>query len=331
MHHVVDGPDGAMSNNIGSGPNLGRLTVATQLEPGHPLRIVKFVSYGWSSERSAPALRDQADGRLASAERRGWDGLAADQEAFLKAFWDRADVELEGDAEIQQAIRFAMFHVLQAAARAEQRAIPAKGLTGPGYDGHTFWDSETFVLRALTYMSPNAVRDALAWRQSILPIARDRARVLGLAGAAFPWRTIRGQESSGYWPASTAAFHINADIAEAVRRYLAATNDREFERDIATELVVETARLWRSLGHHDDDGKFRIDGVTGPDEYTALADNNVYTNLMAAQNMVQAADLCVRHPTRADDLDVHQEEIASWRDAAATVAAPPAVDLGAMA
>ena len=147
----------------------------------------------------------------------------------------------------------------------------------------------------LSYLAPEAAADALRWRQSILPLAYERAEQLGLAGAAFPWRTIRGQECSGYWPAGTAAFHINADIADAVRRYVAATGDAEFEREVGLELLVETARLWRSLGHHDSAGSFRIDGVTGPDEYTAIVDNNVYTNLMAQQNLRVAADTAAKH------------------------------------
>src|SRR5213079_3069735 len=166
-------------------------------------------------------------------------------------------VEIDGDAELQQAVRFSLFHTLQAGARAEQRAIAAKGLTGPGYDGHAFWDTETFVLPVLTYTVPRAARDALRWRHRTLDLAQQRASLLGLAGAAFPWRTIRGQECSGYWPAGVAAFHINADIAHAVERYRTASADEEFEREAGLELLVETARLWRSLGHHDPAGGFR--------------------------------------------------------------------------
>src|SRR5207302_21825 len=217
---------------------------ATRLEPGKSLKLHKMVAYGWSSERSAPALRDQVDGALASAKWHGWDAICADQKAYLDDFWGRADVEMEGDGELQQALRFAMFHVLQSAARAEGRAVPAKGLTGPGYDGHTFWDAESFVLRALTYTTPSAVRDALTWRQSILPLARDRARVLGLGG------------------------------------------------------------------------------VTGPDEYSALEDNNVYTSLMAQRNMQAAADAVERHSIQAAKLGAGAEEAASWRDAAASMHIP---------
>ena len=133
---------------------------------------------------------------------------------------------MDGDEDLQQAARFALFHILQAGARGERRPIAAKGLTGPGYDGHTFWDTETFVLPVLTCTAPRAARDALGWRHATLAAARERARQLGLAGATFPWRTITGAECSGYWPAGTAAFHINADIADAVFRYLAATGDR---------------------------------------------------------------------------------------------------------
>jgi len=321
MDHVVDGPEKTQVH-AECAEDLGRLTIATRLQPGQSLKVHKMLAYGWSSERSAPALRDQVDGALASARWHGWDAICADQKAYLDDFWGRADVEVEGDGELQQAVRFAMFHVLQSAARAEGRAVPAKGLTGPGYDGHTFWDAETFVLRALTYTTPSAVRDALIWRYSTLPLARERARVLGLGGATFPWRTIRGEECSGYWPAGTAAFHINADIADACVRYRSATEDESFELEAGLEILVETARLWRVLGHHDLEGRFRIDGVTGPDEYSALGDNNVYTNLMAQRNMRAAADAVERHPTHAARLGAGAEEAASWRDAAAAMHVP---------
>jgi alpha,alpha-trehalose phosphorylase len=321
MDHVIYGPEGTVTSTE-SGPDLGRLTVSTELQPGETLRIVKFLGYGWSSQRSLPSLRDQVHLALASARRTGWEGLRKDQREYLADVWGRADIELDGDAALQQAVRFALFHVVQAAARAELRAIPAKGLTGSGYDGHTFWDMDAYTLPVLTYVSPDAARDALLWRHATLDMAEARARELGLKGVTFPWRTIRGQECSGYWPAGTAAFHINGDVADAVRRYLFATGDEEFAQGPGIELLVSTARLWRSLGHHDAQGGFRIDRVTGPDEYTALVDNNVYTNLMAARNMVEAATLALRHPRRAEELGVNEEEIASWRDAAAAIVVP---------
>jgi alpha,alpha-trehalose phosphorylase len=326
MDHLVDGPEDTVTA-VECHTDLARVTVATDLEPGQQLRIVKFLGYGWSSRRSLPAIRDQVDAALAAALHTGWDGLVAEQREYLDDFWASADVEIGGDPALQQAIRFALFHVLQSAARSEGRAIPAKGLTGRGYDGHSFWDMETYTLPVLTYVAPSAARDALLWRHSTLDRARARASELSLEGAAFPWRTISGHECSGYWPAGTAAFHINADIADATRRYLAATEDETFEQGPALDLLVETARLWRSLGHHDSQGGFRIDGVTGPDEYTALADNNVYTNVMARRNLREAAALASRHPRAAARLGVDEEETAAWRDAADAIVLPYDDDL----
>ena len=321
MDHRIDGPPDT-ATTIASRPDLARLTVTATAAPGASLRVTKFVGYGWSGARTVPALRDQVAAALAGAVHTGWDGLLQEQRTYLDRFWADADIEIDGDAELQQAVRFASFHTLQAGARGERRPIPAKGLTGPGYDGHTFWDTEAFVLPLLTYHRPRSVSDALRWRHETLDLARDRARSLGLRGAAFPWRTIAGQECSGYWPAGTAAFHINAAIANAVERYQMITEDEAFEREAGVELLVETARLWRSLGHHDAAGQFRIDGVTGPDEYSAAADNNVYTNLMAARNLRAAADAVGRHSDVAKRLAVDAEEAASWRDAADAVFIP---------
>jgi alpha,alpha-trehalose phosphorylase len=259
---------------------------------------------------------------MVAAKERGWEGLCDDQREYLEDFWRRADVEIDGDAEIQQAARFSLFHVIQAGARNERRAIAAKGLTGNGYDGHAFWDSETFVLKVLSFTAPEAVREALRWRHGTLPMAKDRAALLRLKGAAFPWRTITGAECSSYWPAGTAAFHVTADISDAVLRYVHATGDSEFARTRGLDLLVESSRLWLSLGHYDIKGKFRLDGVTGPDEYSAVADNNIYTNLMVEQNLRAAADVAERHPAEAATLGVDEAEIASWRAAAAVMTIP---------
>jgi alpha,alpha-trehalose phosphorylase len=321
MSHEITGPE-KMAIRTEAYTDLARTTVAAEVAPGGQLHIVKYFAYGWSSQRSRPALVDQVGGALSAAQLTGFQGLLDEQRAYLDEFWDGADVEVEGDAEIQQAVRFALFHVLQSGARAEYRPIAAKGLTGTGYDGHTFWDTETFVLPVLMYTHPSAASDALRWRHMVLAEAKSHAADLGLAGSAFPWRTIRGQECSGYWPAGTAAFHINADIADAVIRYVDATEDAKFEKEVGLELLVETARLWRSLGQHDPMGNFRIEGVTGPDEYSAVKDNNVYTNLMAQRNLAAAADWTGRLPDEAENLGVSSEEAASWRDAATAMYIP---------
>jgi len=327
MDHRVDGPPDTQTT-IRSDPDLARLTITATAAPGSPLTVTKFLGYGWSGERTVPALGDQVVAALAGATRIGWEGLLQQQRAFLDGIWENADIEIDGDAELQQAVHFAEFHILQASARGEQRLIPAKGLTGPGYDGHTFWDTEAFVLPPLLLTYPPSVADALRWRHRTLDLARDRARSLGLRGAAFPWRTIHGEECSGYWPAGAAAFHVNAAIADAVERYLLVTEDEAFAREAGVELLVETARLWRSLGHHDGAGQFRIDGVTGPDEYSAIADNNVYTNLMAARNLRAAADAIEGRPELGRRLGVGSEEVAGWRDAAEAMFIPYDETLG---
>ncbi|WP_434742637.1 glycoside hydrolase family 65 protein [Micromonospora sp. SH-82] len=321
MAHEVTGPEHTTVDSEGY-EDWVRTTIGCVLAPGQKLRVVKYLAYGWSSRRSLPALRDQVGAALAAARLDGWDGLRRAQREHLDEFWDAADVRVEGDPEVQQAVRFGLFHVLQAGARAERRPISAKGLTGPGYDGHAFWDTEMFVLPVLTYTQPHAVRDALYWRHSTLDQAQDRARTLNLRGAAFPWRTIEGAESSAYWPAGTAAFHIAADVADAVRRYVQATGDTQLEREIGLELLVETARLWRSLGHHDRHGRYHIDGVTGPDEYTAVKNDNIYTNLMAQRNLLTAAEVAMRLRDEALDLGVTEEEAAAWRDAAHSMTIP---------
>jgi alpha,alpha-trehalose phosphorylase len=327
MGHEIDGPDDTVFHSE-AWEDLGRTTITATPAPGDPLTITKYVTYGWSARRSLPAVRDQVSAALAEATHTGWDELAAAQRAYLDDFWERADVELDGDAELQQAVRFGLFHTVQASARGEGRAIPAKGLTGPGYDGHTFWDTEAYVLPLLCYAVPKAAAEALGWRLRTIDKARERAAELGLKGAAFPWRTISGAECGAYWPAGTAAFHINADIAQAVARYCDINVDPDFEQGVGLPLLVETARLWRSLGHHDAHGAFRIDGVTGPDEYSAVADNNVYTNLLAQKNLRAAADFAERYGDAAEALKVDHEEIASWRDAAEAMTIPYDEELG---
>ena len=316
MDHDVEVP-GRVEVRTEASDDLARTTVICGLRPGQQLRIVKYLAYGWSSLRSRPALRDQVAAAIAGARYTGWQGLVDLQRECLDVFWDCADVEVEGDPDCQQAVRFGLFHVLQASARAERRAIPGKGLTGTGYDGHAFWDTEGFVLPVLTYTASTAAADALRWRASTLDLARDRAALLDLAGAAFPWRTIHGEECSAYWPAGTAAWHVNADIAMAFERYRVVTGDDSLEVECGLAVLVETARLWCSLGHHDRHGVWHLDGVTGPDEYTADR---------AGQRLHQpdgGRTTCRSPPTRANatpklasEMGVTTEETAAWRDAA---------------
>jgi len=309
-------------------PDHARFTVRAKLEPGESVTLTKLVAYAWSDTRELPALRDELAGALTVARHEGFDGLLASQRAILDGFWECADVEVDGDDELQQAVRFALFQMLQATARAEGRAIAGKALTGTGYEGHAFWDTETFVLQVMTAVRPEVTRHALGWRHATLPAARERAATLDLKGAAFPWRTITGPECSGYWPAGTAAFHVNADVADAVLRYVDATGDEGFAREAGVELLVESARLWCSLAHWGRDERFHVFGVTGPDEYSALGDDNVYTNLMLQRNLRGAARWVRRYPEAAEPLEVTLDEVAAWEQAADAVCIPYDDELG---
>jgi alpha,alpha-trehalose phosphorylase len=329
--HRLEGPAG-LAVHVDSDEDWARLVATARLAPGEEITLVKLLAYAWSAERSHTAVRDEVSATLTTARHAGWEGLLAGQREYLDAFWADADVEIEGEgelaAELQQAVRYALWHLLQATARAEGRAIAGKGLTGTGYEGHAFWDTEAFVLQVMTALRPEVTRQALGWRHSTLDEARARARELDLRGAAFPWRTIAGEECSGYWPAGMAALHVNADIADAVVRYVGATGDQEFARTTGLDLLVETARLWASFGLHGRDGRFHLHGVTGPDEYSALADDNVYTNLMAQQNLLCAAQWAREFPAEAERLGVDGAESDGWEAAARAMAVPHDEELG---
>ncbi|WP_432509017.1 glycoside hydrolase family 65 protein [Kineococcus auxinigenes] len=303
-------------------------TAHVRLEPGQELRVVKVAALGWAPQDTRHELLPKLRTALEAGLRDGFEHLAAQQRAVLDEFWEHADVRVDGDEQLQQAVRFALFHVLQAAAQATDRGIPAKGLTGTGYDGHTFWDTEVFVMPMLNHVWPQAAAEALRWRHAMLPAAKERAAELGLAGATFPWRTITGRESSGYWPAGTAAVHLNADISDAAVRYVHATGDDDLARDVVTDVVVETARSWVVLGREDAQGRFHVDGVTGPDEYSALVDDNAYTNLMAQANLRAAVEFTGRFPERADALGVTGEEVRRWTQLADAVHVPRDPDTG---
>ena len=202
-------------------------------------------------------------------------------------FWRRSDVRLEGAPDLQQAVRFNLFQLLQATARGEGLGVPAKGVTGHGYEGHYFWDTEVYVLPFLIHTNPEWARQALDFRVGMLGAARRRAQEVGHTGALYPWRTINGEEASAWYAAGTAQYHINADIAYAMHQYNRVTGDLGFLLDQGAEVLVETARFWMRLGFFSErrDGRFCIHSVTGPDEYTTVVDNNAYTNLMAKQNL----------------------------------------------
>jgi len=280
--------------------DFGQVAFAINAQPNCPIHLTKYIVYHTSQTASAEELCGRAEWTMDRIINQGFQELLASQEQYMDDFWHRSDVRVRdvredrtkrSTVEIQQAIRFNLFHILQASARAEDAGVPAKGLTGQAYEGHYFWDTEIYVLPFLTYTSPRIAKNLLSFRYKMLPQARARAKQLGHRGAMFPWRTISGEEASAYYAAGTAQYHINADIMYALRKYVQATGDEAFLRDCGAEMLVETARLWLDLGFYSDTkgGKFCINSVTGPDEYNTVVNNNAYTNLMARENLRYAA------------------------------------------
>jgi alpha,alpha-trehalose phosphorylase len=279
--------------------DVGKVVFSIEAHEGLPIKITKFMAYHDAPGLSIDELSDSVHQTLDQARDNGFEALIAGQRQCLDDFWDRSDVGLDGDpdhsnhraGELQQALRFNLFQIYQASVRVGQWGIPAKGLTGQAYDGNYFWDTETYVLPFLIYTYPHIARNLLDLRYRMLDKARQRAQEVNEQGALFPWRTIDGEEASAYYAAGTAQYHINGDIMYALKKYVEVTGDVEFLFKEGAEMLVETARMWHGLGFFSErqGGQFCIHGVTGPDEYTTVVNNNLYTNLIAQNNLSYAA------------------------------------------
>lgn len=300
---------------------------------GQTAELEKLVAYANGAQEEESELLAKALEYAGEAAALGFAALLSEQERDMAHFWHGSGIFVDGDDALLQGLRFNMYHLLQSAGRDGVTNIAAKGLTGEGYEGHYFWDTETYIFPMFLHVAPQIARALLAYRYHILPCARERAREMGHPiGALFPWRTINGREASAYYPAGTAQAHINADIALAVKRYWEATGDDDFLYDMGAEIVCETARLYLDLGFYNEKkgGAFCINEVTGPDEYNALVNNNAYTNLMAATNMEFAADAlaCMQKsaPEKYEALvlkiGLGEDEPQAWRKAAANIYIP---------
>lgn len=302
------------------------------LKPGEKLTLTKVVSYHTSRRVPARELADRCRRTLDRVTDEGVDRQFEDQRAWLDDFWARSDVEVEGEVGLQQAIRWDLFQLAQASARGDGSGISAKGVSAAGYGGHYFWDTEIYVVPFFTYTSPGIARNALRYRYRILDAARQRASELAQRGALYPWRTINGEEASAYYAAGTAQYHIDADISYAINKYVRATGDDEFLVREGIDILVETARMWADLGFwrkmKGQEPSFQIHGVTGPDEYTTVVNDNLYTNVMARFNLRCAAESVHRLAERWPDqyarmvarLDLKTEEVAEWERAAEAMA-----------
>lgn len=329
--HLVEGDAETTTSTVVT-EDVATTDVRAQALPGQTLTVTKLVSYHTSDAGPAAELAARCGRTLDRVRAQGVAQQLADQRAWLDGYWTRSDVEVPGQPSVQQAVRWNLFQLAQASARAEGSGVPAKGLTGSGYGGHYFWDTEIYVVPFLTYTSPTAARNALRFRYAMLPAAESRARDLNEGGALFPWRTINGAEASAYYAAGTAQYHINADIAYAIAGYVDVTGDEEFLARQGIDVLVQTARLWVGLGfwRGEGPGSFHIHGVTGPDEYTTVVNDNLYTNVMARMNLRAAAaamahleaEWPAEHARVVAHLSVDAGEVAEWVRVADAIAIP---------
>ena len=314
--------------------DTGKMVYRVQAKAGQPIKVIKVVAYHTSRGVPVRELVDRCRRTLDRVKEHGIEPEFVAQREWLDAFWERSDVVVHGQPALQQAIRWNLYQAAQATARAEQYGVPAKGVTGSGYGGHYFWDTEVYVLPFLTYTSPQMARSALRFRYNMLDAARRRAADLAQSGALFPWRTVNGEEASAYYAAGTAQYHIDADIAYALCKYVNASGDQEFMNREGVDLLIETARMWADLGFWRENGggskTFHVHGVTGPDEYTTVVNDNLFTNVMARFNLQQAADvvrrlerdLPVAYRRVAQRLSLGPDEVEEWAECARHMAIP---------
>ncbi|GAA3657068.1 glycoside hydrolase family 65 protein [Microbacterium marinilacus] len=326
-------------------PDIAKHVFRVRAKAGVPITITKVVSYHTSRGVPPRELVDRCrrtldrvttGDRLAASD---VDELHRRQREWMDAFWQRSDVRIAGRDDLQQATRWCLFQLAQAAARADGFGVPAKGVTGSGYSGHYFWDTEIYVLPFLAYTTPLWARNAMRMRTMMLPAARRRAAQLNEAGALFPWRTINGEEASAYYAAGTAQYHINADVAYALVKYMRATGDEDFMAREGADVLVETARLWSTLGFwrsYQGVETFHIHGVTGPDEYTTVVNDNLFTNVMARFNLRAAArivrEMAERSPAEfrllSDRVALDPSEPEGWERAADAMHIPYSENFG---
>ena len=299
--------------------------VSLSAKEGECVTLDKFICYSTSLDMEKEKLEAFVQDELAAAKSEGYEKLKEQQKSYMQDFWKTADVEIKGNEELQQGLHFNLFHIIQSAGRDGKTGMGAKGLSGEGYEGHYFWDTEMYVLPVLIFTEPETARKLLDYRYATLPQARDRARILGhMKGALYPWRTINGEEASTYYPLGTAQYHINADISYALSLYLQVTGDVDYLKEKGAEILIETARVWADVGSFAEckGGKYCICDVTGPDEYNVLVDNNFYTNLMARENLrdaVGAVEYLKEHAPEdlkrlEEKLDFSVEELGLWRE-----------------
>jgi alpha,alpha-trehalose phosphorylase len=294
--------------------------MSTFAQQGQTVKLVKYAVF--ADSRRVQNCKAHAAAEMKKALSISLQEHYQQQEDYLTDYWNNCYVEIEGDDELNVALKYNLYQLIQSVGKDEFGSIAPKGLSGEGYEGHVFWDAEMYIQPLFTVTNPGITKNMIAYRYETLEMARENAQILGhKQGALYPWRTIMGRECSGYFPAGTAQYHINGDIAYAIVAYYLATKDKDFIIDKGAEIIFETARLWMDVGNFYD-GQFHINDVTGPDEYTCIVNNNYYTNALARYHLQWAVKLY--HAFKRDaafkkmqkKIKLKYEEIIGFRKAA---------------
>lgn len=286
-------------------------------------QAVQFYKYSWFADSVRwENPEEETEKELKKIILRPVEELYHEQEKYMADFWEKSNLEIEGDEELNCAVHYNQYALLQSVGKDCHSNMAAKGLSGEGYEGHFFWDTEMYALPCFIITQPEIAKMLISFRYGTLDQARENAKKLGhKKGALYPWRTINGEECSGYFPSGTAAYHISGDIAYSVAAYYLATNDIAFLCEQGAEILLETARLWVDTGNFVN-GQFHIQDVTGPDEYTCMVNNNYYTNLLAKYNLewaVKCEKLLMaegKWETLCKKIDLQPEELQEFKKAA---------------
>lgn len=300
------------------------------------LSLTKLVGIATSRDTESPLelARERA------AQPRDWDEALAAQKQAWDREWERTDILIEGDDEAQIALRFSLFQLLIAAPRHDNRVnIGAKTLSGFGYRGHAFWDTEIFMLPVFTYTAPHIARNLLDYRALTLPAAREKARLAGYEGAWFAWESAAtGEEVTPTWVpdfhdrkklarvwTGDLTIHISADVAYAAWQFWRATGEDDWFCARGAELILDTAKFFASRAEWQAErGCYAYNDVIGPDEYHDHVNNNAYTNRLAQWNLQTGLDVLAwlqqNCPEKAQELssalDLNEHRLAKWREVA---------------
>ena len=263
--------------------NTAICKISTEATQGKKIRLTKYavfcdtIRYGDCKKQVAVEMELALSVPLQDLYRK--------QEEYLAEFWKNCFVEIEENEEMDTALQFNLYQMIQSVGKDQYSSITPKGLSGEGYEGHYFWDTEMYIQPFFTITNPGISKKLIEYRYETLNYAKENAQILGHEkGALYPWRTIMGKECSGYFPAGSAQYHINGDIAYSIVAYYLATKDLDFMLEKGAEILFETARLWLDVGDFYR-GEFQINDVTGPDEYTCIVNNNYYTNSLAQYHL----------------------------------------------